>query len=323
MRKDIAKLICERPRYGGYQGRNVRGGEESERSAYARSRSKRYEIEYVDDRELDVMELENSRIENEGDILKEDIENLRLEQRRDAGGRNVLRPVADLDEQPKAARRSRTPMNRSLKSLNDFLAPVQRWLCKQVGRPWNKVFSELCQALPSGVMGDHVKGHIKGWVYLHVDVIDGMPVDRTWPFKASSQREISKNELYVHPVDGLLKWGKATSGLRGIGGNVPRRTTRQYKRTGNENVRDLKDGTQLHRRSGIWYHATSKGGGPELDSWHRTYRQGKGYPEVTWYDIARGWGSSDPCTAMNSTHFDYKALNKAELRKYKVSNTNV
>jgi hypothetical protein len=31
------------------------------------------------------------------------------------------------------------------KSLNDYLSPLRRYLAKQVGRPWDKVYSEICQ----------------------------------------------------------------------------------------------------------------------------------------------------------------------------------
>jgi hypothetical protein len=33
------------------------------------------------------------------------------------------------------------------KALNENLAPLRRYLLKQIGRPWNKVFSEICQNL--------------------------------------------------------------------------------------------------------------------------------------------------------------------------------
>jgi hypothetical protein len=46
------------------------------------------------------------------------------------------------------------------KELNDFLSPLRRYLRKQAGRPWNKVYSEICVGLKAGhPLHDHLKRH--------------------------------------------------------------------------------------------------------------------------------------------------------------------
>lgn len=50
--------------------------------------------------------------------------------------------------------------------FRDKLAPAQRWLASQVGRPWDKVYSELRAQFDSRtIAGAHVvNDHMLGWV---------------------------------------------------------------------------------------------------------------------------------------------------------------
>jgi hypothetical protein len=49
--------------------------------------------------------------------------------------------------------------------FNDYLNPLFRFLQKQVGRPWHKVYSELCsQADARSLQGHHLRQHIEGYV---------------------------------------------------------------------------------------------------------------------------------------------------------------
>jgi len=55
------------------------------------------------------------------------------------------------------------------KSFYDKLAPAHRWLVAQVGRPWSKVYSELCARFDTRtVAGRHVvHDHMLDWVRRH------------------------------------------------------------------------------------------------------------------------------------------------------------
>jgi hypothetical protein len=59
------------------------------------------------------------------------------------------------------------PRRRVHKEFHDKLAPAKRWLAAQVGRPWNKVYAELCARFDSRtVAGQHVvQDHMLDWVY--------------------------------------------------------------------------------------------------------------------------------------------------------------
>ena len=54
---------------------------------------------------------------------------------------------------------------RSSKSLNENLAPLRRYLEKQVNRPWDKVWSEICENLSTAsTVQQHVRDHIVDFV---------------------------------------------------------------------------------------------------------------------------------------------------------------
>src|SRR4051812_3432156 len=47
------------------------------------------------------------------------------------------------------------------KHLSENLAPLYRFLRGSVGRPWNKVWSELCEHVsPSNAVQKHILGHV-------------------------------------------------------------------------------------------------------------------------------------------------------------------
>lgn len=83
------------------------------------------------------------------------------------------------------------------KQLNENLAPLRRYLERQVGRPWNKVFSDIAANLKStSTVQQHVRDHIKDFVQLHPRA-DA----RVW---SGSERRWFQ-PLYVDPRDGVLK----------------------------------------------------------------------------------------------------------------------
>lgn len=92
------------------------------------------------------------------------------------------------------------------KGLNEHLGPLKRYLNKQVGRPWDKVFSEICQfiRLDSAVQS-HVRDHLDDFVETCVIVIDGelcsgRPYRTGMPL--GNYRQLM---LYVCPRTGLLR----------------------------------------------------------------------------------------------------------------------
>lgn len=101
------------------------------------------------------------------------------------------------------------------KSFTDVLNPLRGAVRKNLGRPWNDVFSEFCAVLDRrGVSGYHIWTHLMQEVavntYLGVDgKVYEKPNKHTW---YSRMRPVEG--FYVHPVSGLLRWADREIGPR-------------------------------------------------------------------------------------------------------------
>ena len=52
-----------------------------------------------------------------------------------------------------------------IKELNEYLQPLRRYLHAQIGRPWNKVWSEIAAGLRvSSAVQQHVRDHVFDFV---------------------------------------------------------------------------------------------------------------------------------------------------------------
>jgi hypothetical protein len=89
------------------------------------------------------------------------------------------------------------------KHLNENLAPLKRYLMAQVGRPWDKVYSEICRTIDTrSAIGLHVLQHVEGFIALDTFIQDGKVYERGW----CSAGEV--HGLYVHPVTGIIRRAK-------------------------------------------------------------------------------------------------------------------
>lgn len=63
------------------------------------------------------------------------------------------------------------------KNFTDVLGPLRRYILGQVGRPWDKVLSEINKALPAtgGISYTHARQHLFDFVEQNVIEIDGKP----------------------------------------------------------------------------------------------------------------------------------------------------
>lgn len=107
----------------------------------------------------------------------------------------------DLENMPfKEGMRSRWRYNR--KELNENLAPFFRWLKSNIGRPWDKVYSEIREQIDArSAVQYHILQHLDQYVQLHTFLDEeGIPrVHGTW------RRDYEVDGLYVCPKSGLLK----------------------------------------------------------------------------------------------------------------------
>jgi len=93
--------------------------------------------------------------------------------------------------------------------------PLQRFLRAQVGRPWSKVYSELCARLDrTTVSGAHVFSHLADLVMgfhepgkdSQLRRVEFLPIGkRPWPHLTNGFRPGPlHNRLYIHPRTGRL-----------------------------------------------------------------------------------------------------------------------
>lgn len=140
------------------------------------------------------------------------------------------------------------------KDPTDMLGPLKGWVRKQVGRPWDKVYSKVCAVLDKRKLTHaHVLEHLFQWVgrsvvrckdgrYREPDHMHGFyDTAGAWVITGSVP------DYYVHPKTGLLKVN-----LRSEGRHV--RLERFRKQQQDRDVLELKDGSLYKKIEGIWYH---------------------------------------------------------------------
>lgn len=180
--------------------------------------------------------------------MRKDMFKVIVERPRRGGNRADEAPAGAPDEDS-PARESLRQRHRNRKWLNENLRPLERWLGSQVGRPWAKVYSELCEGIDRrSTVQQHIHQHVGDFVAVRVVIFDGRACDADrWSKPALDTYWAAK--YFVDPVTGLLRLNK---------GRI--RARRAYDRERQEgwdgvpvNRRDLSPWRQLHRIDGIWY----------------------------------------------------------------------
>jgi hypothetical protein len=176
------------------------------------------------------------------------------------------RALVDDDGEPFKAKGAREPEKPQVKtkSLNETLNPLKRYLASNVGRPWNKVYSEISEHLkPSSTVQQHVRDHIEDFVAIKTRMKSGVvmvtqryggerPLDEVWSY------------FYVHPKTGILR----KNDMRKTWSTRQRdaRLAADKERAARMRVIDAR--TQLHKlRDDIWWEVKlgKIGDGREVD----------------------------------------------------------
>jgi len=127
------------------------------------------------------------------DMARVIVERPRIKSYGDRKGRRL-----EIDDLParEGMRRARAERGER-KQLNENLAPLRRYLEKQVGRPWDKVYSEIAAHLRvDSAVQQHVRDHLRDFV-----AITPRRDIRHWRF---SRPGLWWQRLYVDPTSGLL-----------------------------------------------------------------------------------------------------------------------
>lgn len=129
------------------------------------------------------------------------------------GYRKKLKKYANAGDPPPEREGIKRSYGHGTKFFNEHLGPLRRFLDANVGRPWDKVYSEICQHVDRGnVVQKHILTHLFDYVVVHTVLINGEPCrgERHWgydygePLRTSDRR----NRWYVCPKSGLLRRSK-------------------------------------------------------------------------------------------------------------------
>jgi hypothetical protein len=135
------------------------------------------------------------------------------------------------------------------KYLNEHLGPLRRYLDKQVGRPWDKVFSEICAHIDrNSAVQDHVRDHVEDYVTRHVIVIDGVTCSANGREYGMPLHQFRYRPWYVCPRTGLLRRVKVQS----------RKRPRASKPEGPPKYVSVSDTLQCRYIDGAWHLVTLK-----------------------------------------------------------------
>jgi hypothetical protein len=127
------------------------------------------------------------------------------------------------------------------KHLNEHLGPLRRYLQSQVGRPWNKVYSEISRHLRlDSAVQSHVLDHLWDYVEVNTRLVNGVVCSTTGrPIGESRSWWRQPPLYYVCPKSGLLK---------GV-----RRSSRNQRPVVKPVFLEIDARRQWHQVNGIWF----------------------------------------------------------------------
>jgi hypothetical protein len=126
------------------------------------------------------------------------------------GYRKRVQRCLDAGDSPPAREGMKLRHGHRTKHFNEHLAPLRRFLDANVGRPWNKVYSEICKHVDRGnVVQKHILTHLFDYVVTDTVLIDGEPCrgrgNWGWLFGQPLRVSTNRQLWYVCPKSGLLK----------------------------------------------------------------------------------------------------------------------
>jgi hypothetical protein len=170
--------------------------------------------------------------------MREDMSRVIVEPPRLGGGRTRKGRTRPLEDLPKQEGMQRPHMRSGdWKMLNENLAPLRRFLERQVGRPWNKVYSEIARHLRvDNAVQQHVRDHLADFVAVK-------------PRRRERYDWLWYQPLYVDPKDGLLKRTDRLPEVKAL-----RRGRRGIAEPPDRIA--LASNRELRRIDGLWYEVT-------------------------------------------------------------------
>jgi hypothetical protein len=168
------------------------------------------------------------------EIMRSDMAKVIVERPRTGGDVSFPRSRPDCDwldmDEWQSRQSIRRPWSHDRKCLNENLAPLRRYLQSQVGRPWSKVYCEICQHMNrNSAVQLHIWQHLMQYVC----------VDKNYEGYDRGTRD--RADFIVHPRTGLLCVNRHRQRWRG------------QKPPVNANRVMGEGDVQYHRINGVWY----------------------------------------------------------------------
>lgn len=185
--------------------------------------------------------------------MRKDMAKVIVERPRLGGGKSKgRRGNAPFEDLPSCEGMRRPHEN--AKALNENLPPLRRYLHSQIGRPWAKVYSDICKNLrPTSTIQQHVRDHVEGFVAVQTRMEEGIVYvlgRRSW-YGEPCRLDESSFELYVHPKTGILLENRF---IRNRSFAERKRVVRaRRQRELDERRREVSEFVQLHKLKGCWY----------------------------------------------------------------------
>jgi hypothetical protein len=155
------------------------------------------------------------------------------------------RDIDRLSDLPRSQGMRRPHVDR--KDQSDLLGPLRRFVIRQVGRPWNKVYSEIRERIsPDSTIQLHILNHLEQLIATKTALGPDGRVRRaeqhfSWRFGYLDE---CPGQVYVHPLTGIIR---RIPEARASWKRRPDVPAPEFKAVGHER--------ELWRRNGTWYWA--------------------------------------------------------------------
>jgi len=148
--------------------------------------------------------------------MRSDMHKVIVERPRRGGGVRTRRGRRrDYDDLPsREGMKRRHVLAGSEKALNEHLSPLERFLRKQVGRPWNAVYRDICARIrPDSAVQLHVRQHIRDYVEFDVELgARGIVYGALHRRFGAGRFALRAGTMFVHPRTGILVAVKRRAG---------------------------------------------------------------------------------------------------------------
>lgn len=154
------------------------------------------------------------------------------------------------------------------KQFNENLNPLRNFIRCNVGRPWDMVYSEICQNFDKRkVINNHILEHLFQYVTIDLKYIDGVlcELQTSWRSGEGWQPVADSKwiEWYVDPRDGILKERKERQTYN------QRQAAEKAERNAKiaKVYRKIDEDNHLFLINGIWFNFKSKPHPPKVELW--------------------------------------------------------